>query len=333
MACPANNMSTIGKFYADGLARRFALMNLLCSIPDKMPLNHFRGLIFITLQQISWPRLSPRFESFVGTGKRKFKYDLGLKADFDGFLPLDTFYDLQFSYNVVPARHVGLDADMLTHLPIVLTDYVDYRRVRNFALDRLYLQKNWNMGGGWFGRLAGGYFQINYAGLGGEILLYPARAYFGMGLGDTAAQRNFTGLGFQNKLREFKNGRFIFIPYTTLQQYFLSFYADIPQWRCGAKASVGGFLASDKGLRLEATRYFESGLRLTGWWTITNAYDNVQLRFDNHGIAIELPLDLFFRCSSRRVWNYGTAAWFRDAGAFIPVGKSLFDIVNRERRR
>lgn len=291
--------------------------------------------IFRHRREFSWPKLSPRFESFIGNGKEKFKYDLGLKADFDGFLPFDTFYDLQFSYNILPARHVGVDTDMLTQLPIVLTDYVNYRRVRNIALDRLYLQKNWNMGGGWFGRVVGGYFQINYAGVGGEILFYPAQSYFGMGLeGTLLRKRTFTGLGFQNTLRKFKDGRFIFVPYSTLHQYFLSFYADIPEWRSAAKASVGGFLASDKGLRLEFTRYFESGLRLTGWWTVTNAYANMRSNnFYNHGIAIELPLDFFFRCSSRRVWNYGTAAWFRDAGAFIPVGKSLFDIVNRERRR
>ena len=99
------------------------------------------------------------------------------------------------------------------------------------------------------------------------------------------------------------------------------------------KISFGQFLAKDKGARLEITRYFKNGLRLTGWMTVTNANDFVNgTRYHNRGVAIEMPLDLFFRCSSRRVWNYGLAAWLRDAGAQADTGRSLHDLINRERR-
>jgi hypothetical protein len=281
-------------------------------------------------------KISPRFETFLGSARGKFKYDLGLRAALEGFLPYDCFYELQVSYTLASTTRDVSDFDVYnpSQLPNVLTDYVNYRHSRNFSTDRAYIQKNWNMGRGWFSRASGGYFQVNYAGAAGEILLYPATSNIAFGIeGAILKKRRYTGLGFQDKLRKLDGYTPTYIPYTVLTQLFITANMDLPSLKMASKLSVGQFLAYDRGMRFELTRYFDSGLRISGWITFTNAGDKVHgENFYNRGIIFELPFDIFYRCSSRKVWNQGMAAWLRDAGAFVPTGLPLFDIINRERR-
>lgn len=292
----------------------------------------------IYYRKLNWGKIqvSPRLETFFGSAKGKFKYDFGVKANIEGFLPYDIFYELQLSYTLLSTTNDVSDFDIFSpsQLPNVLTDYVNYRKSNIFSTDRLYLQKHWNLGRGWFSKVAGGYFQVNYAGVEGEFLWYPANRNFAFGCeAALLKKRRYTGLGFQSTLRKLDGYHPTYIPYSFLNQYFFNFYCDFPGISVATKLSAGGFLARDKGLRLEVTRYFESGLRITGWITLTNANDHIHSEnYYNRGIAIELPFDLFYRCSSRRVWNYGMAAWLRDAGATTTTGKPLFDIVNLERR-
>ncbi|MFZ0565653.1 MAG: YjbH domain-containing protein [Chlamydiales bacterium] len=281
-------------------------------------------------------RISPRFESFFGSSKGKVKYDVGALANLSGFFPYNVFYEFQVSQTVL-ANIDGIgDFDFLnpSQLPNVATDYIRYRQEGNFSWDRIYLQKNWNFGRGLFGKAALGYFQVNYAGIAGELLWYPTQFTFALGLeGAVVKKRNYTGLGFQSKLRQLDGLRPTFHPYTTLQQYFFDFYLDIPALGFFTKIMVGQFLARDKGVGIEGVRYFDNGVRLIGWITYTNAGDTMHgENYYNRGVAIEIPLDFFYKCSSRRVWSYGMAAWLRDAGYSISTGKSLFNLINRERR-
>ena len=281
-------------------------------------------------------RVAPRFETFLGNAKGKFKYDLGIKAAIEGFLPYKLFYEMQASYTVLSTLNHIADFDLFhpSQLLNVATDYIRYRQGGAFTWDMLYAQRSWNFGKGCFGRISGGYFQANYAGLGGEFLWYPAQSCFAIGLeGAIVKKRRYTGLGFQSKLRQFEGFTPVYHPYSTLQQYFLDFYFDFPRQCLFAKLGIGQFLARDKGLRLEATRYFDNGLRITGWITLTDACDMIHgAKYYDRGVAIEVPLDFFYKCSSRRVWNYATAAWLRDAGYRTSTGKPLFDTLNRERR-
>jgi len=293
-------------------------------------------MIFQRRYELWRSRISPRLETFFGNARGKFKYALGVKTSLEGFLPHNWFYEWQASYTALSTMNNIKDFDFFhpSQLPNVATDYIRYRQHSKFTWDIMYLQKNWNLGKGFFGRIAGGYFQVNYAGIASEALWYPAHSCFAIGLeGAVVKKRKYSGLGFQSTLRHFEGNKPIFRHYSTLQQYFLNFYFDYPAYNFFAKLGVGQFLARDKGVRLEATRYFDNGVRLTGWLTCTNANDIMhgESYFDR-GIALEIPLDIFFKCSSRRVWNYAMAAWLRDAGYAITTGKTLFDTINRERR-
>jgi hypothetical protein len=281
-------------------------------------------------------RVSPRLETFIGSSRGKFKYALGLKNSWEGFLPYSLFYEWQISYTAFSTIHNIKDFDFFhpSQLPNVATDYIRYRQQSAFTWDMLYLQKSWNFGRGFFGRVSGGYFQVNYGGIAGEALWYPAQSCFAIGIeGAIVRKRRYSGLGFQPKLRHFEGEQPFYRSYSTLQQYFIDFYFDYPAYFFFTKISVGQFLAHDKGVRLEATRYFDNGVRLTGWITFTDARDMMHGdKYFDRGIALEIPLDIFFWRSSKRVWNYATAAWLRDAGYSVSTGKALFDTINRERR-
>ena len=145
-------------------------------------------------------------ETFFGSSKGKFKYDLGLKANVEGFLPYDIFYELQCSYTPFSSIRDVADSDIFSpsQLPNVLTDYVNYRKAGYFSLDKGYIQRNWNLRHGFFAKVAGGYFQVNYAGVVGELLWYPVNSCVALGVeGSLLRKRNYTGLGFQSKLRRF----------------------------------------------------------------------------------------------------------------------------------
>ncbi len=281
-------------------------------------------------------KLSPRVETFLGNAKGKVKYDTGLKAAVDGFLPFDWYYDFQVSVTAFSSANRITDFDFFhpSQLPNVATDYIRYRQSGLFTWDKLYAQKSDNWGPGLYSRFAAGYFQVNYGGIAAETLWYPAHACFAIGLeGAVVKKREYSGLGFQSKLRHFEGHRPVYRRYSTLQQAFLNLYLDFPNLCFFTKLSLGRFLARDNGLRVEATRYFNNGLRLTGWMTFTDAFDVMHgEKYYDRGIAIEVPFDFFFQRSSRRVWNYVMAAWLRDAGYTTTTGVSLFETINRERR-
>lgn len=278
--------------------------------------------------------LSPRFETFLGKTKGKFEYDLGLKLFLEGDLPYRLFYEAAFTITTLSQKNHLYDCSFNSHLPIVATDYLRYHSQGSFSTDILYLQCANYVKRGIFTRLALGYFQVNYGGFAGELLWYPSEWNFALGVdGAIVKKRNYHGFGFQNHLAMQDNCSLTFIPYTILSQYFLDLYFDFPLVSLFAKISVGQFLARDKGLYFELSRIFPSGLRLTGWTTLTNAQNigHAQKYFDQ-GIKIEIPLELFYQKSSRKVFNYGMATWLRNAGYRIDTGKNLFEIINRERR-
>lgn len=320
--------------YADHCATPFE-MDILSPREEACPCPP-GDLIFHRRYDLWRARISPRMENYFGSVSGKWKYDFGLKLNLEGFLPYNLFYEVQVSNTLFSDIRDLSDFDIFfpSQLPNVATDYIRYRQSYALSWDRMYLQKSWNFGRGCFGRFAGGYFQVNYAGVAAEALWYPAHSCFAIGLeGAIVKKRKYRGLGFQSEIRHFEGTTPIFIPYTTLEQYFLDFYLDFPDLRVFTKVSVGQFLARDKGVRFELTRYFENGIRLTGWITYTDAHDKIHERnYYDRGISIEIPFDLFYKCSSRKIWSYGMAAWLRDAGYSIWTGRALFESINKERR-
>src|SRR5690606_32032041 len=91
-------------------------------------------------------------------------------------------------------------------------------------LEQAFLQKSWNLGQGWFSRVALGYFEMAYAGFTWEALYFPVHSNWAFGFEvSPLLKRDYFGLGFQRKIRKWTATGCEYFPYTGLQ-YFAEFY-------------------------------------------------------------------------------------------------------------
>lgn len=280
--------------------------------------------------------LLPKTRTLFGSSRGKFKYALGLNYGVNGFLWGDIYYSLLLGTTFFTDLEGVTSVDLLnpSQLINVHTEVVDYFRQKGVTFDEFYLQKNWYLGRGWFSRLSLGYFDQMYGGAGGEILYYPiSDCQFAFGLeGAVLKRRTKTGLGFENTIRKLEGYQEKWVPFTG-SQYFLDFYYSFSKLNIEAKVKAGKFLANDWGARFELSRYFQSGLRITIWYTWTNGNDRVNgHQYYDKGIELSMPMDIFYTHTERDKWYYGLSAWLRDVGYFAYTGDSLYNTINDQRQ-
>ncbi|HEY2810109.1 MAG TPA: YjbH domain-containing protein [Rhabdochlamydiaceae bacterium] len=292
------------------------------------------ALIFKRHKPIWTFTIRPRLLTFFGSTQGKFKYNFSALASQQGYLFDEIYYGLQGSY-AIKSSFAGLggpDRNNPSKLPNVRTDTLKYFQTNSFSLEQAFLQKSWNLGRGWFYRLGAGYFEPAYGGVAAELLYYPARSNWAVGLEfATEWKRRYHGIKFTNKIPEFKDGRQRLVPFVGIQ-YFLDFYYDFKPLNMDLLVSFGQFLAKDKGVRTEVGRYFKSGVRFALWCTMTNGDDHVngKIYFDK-GFSFLIPLDIFLKQSSLSYVGYAMAAWLRDVGARAATGKRLYWTLEESR--
>lgn len=276
----------------------------------------------------------PRIQTFFGSTTGKIKYNLSLIAAPQGYLFDNIYYEAQAGYSIKSSMlHLG-STDQLnpSQLPQVRTDTVKYYQSRTLSLERAYLQKSWSIGRGLFYRIAAGYFEPAYGGGATELLYYPAESSWAIGLEEaTVWKRHYKGLGFTDKIRRLKGFKVTHEHFLGVQ-YFLNFYYNLNLWNLDCKITAGQFLAKDRGVRFEVNRWFQSGLQISLWYTLTNGHDHVNHHiYYDKGFAFYLPIDFFLRQSSRTYIGYAIAAWLRDIGAAADTGKTLYSTIRLER--
>ncbi len=279
--------------------------------------------------------LLPNTHTLFGGAKGKFKYALGVTAGVNGYLPCNFYYSVLFGYLPISNLRDTNDVDRLNPSQIinVHSDVVNYYKQKGVTLDEAYVQKVWNFGHGLYNKWIIGYLDQAYGGIGTEWLYMPIHSPWAIGIeGALVKKRNYSGLGFSNTIRKLHG----FVPcYRKFfgSQYFLNLYYD---WECANlafKVSGGKFLANDYGARFELTRYFPSGLEVSVWFTYTNGRDRINGHtYHDKGIAISMPLDIFYTHSQRDRWGYGMSAWLRDVGYRAYTGEDLYDLIQVDRQ-
>jgi hypothetical protein len=290
-------------------------------IYDSTPLFHRRKEVWSLT-------FCPRLLTFFGSAKGKLKYSLGLTASPEGYLFDQVYYKFLFSY-AIKSSLAGLgqqDALNPSYLINVRTDTLRYYQTNSVSMEEAFLQKGWNIIPGIYGRVATGYFEPAYGGFAGELLYFPVQSCFAVGVeAATVWKRHYKGVAFTGKIRKLlKDGTVTHVPFLG-QQYFVDLYYDFKPLHLEFKATAGQFLAKDLGVRVEAARYFPSGLRFSIWYTYTSARDIVNGRkYHDQGFAFYIPFDMFLRQSSRTYLGYAMSVWLRDQGAQAATGKPLY---------
>ena len=276
----------------------------------------------------------PWMRSYFGSSTGKFKYQAGFAMGSEGYLWDLIYYTISGSYTAFSSIQNVQDSDILnpSRLINVRTDTIRYHQANSFHLDTAFLQRSWNLGGGWFGRLAAGYFETAYAGIATEALYYPVDANWAVGAEvATVLKRRYSGIWYKHKIRKLTTDGARYFPFVGLQ-YFVDFYYDYKPLHVDFRLTAGQFLARDKGIRMEAGRLFHSGLRLGLWYAFTNGNDVVnEKRYYDKGFSITMPLDIFMNQSSRTRIGYSMAAWLRDIDARAATGNRLYPTLYDER--
>lgn len=273
----------------------------------------------------------PKTNTLFGSAKGKFKYSLGANLFIDGFLYDETYYNVALGYNFFDdlSHCSGIDSLNPSQIINVRTDLVRYLSQPGVTVDNAYLQKNWNLGCGWYSRASMGLFEVEYGGIAAEFLYYPVGSNWAFGFeGACLRKRTLKGLGFSDKVRKLKG----FVPHYRGflgSQGFVNLYYDLREANLEFRIKAGKFLANDLGARYEVSRYFPSGLRVTFWYTQTNGRDCLNgKRYYDKGVSFSMPLDIFYTCTCRNLWRYSIAAWLRDVGAIGCTGKTLYETID-----
>ncbi len=132
-------------------------------------------------------------------------------------------------------------------------------------------------------------------------------------------KRRYHGLGFTNKIRRLHGHTPTFERFLGVQ-YFLDLHYTLKPWDVDLKVKIGQFLAKDRGVRFEMSRWFPSG------------HDHVNRTiYHDKGFAFSIPIDFFLRQSSRTYIGYAMSAWLRDVGASAETGRALYETIRLER--
>jgi len=197
------------------------------------------------------------------------------------------------------------------------TDLLDFERHTFSRLAILALEQHLDLPAGIQARLAVGYFENAYAGVGGELFRFFRDGRFGIGVESEVVRKRDPEDSFRLHDR-------ITTPYRTA---FLNLYAQIwPELGLEGGLKIGRFLGGDVGARLElrrSYRYFTIG----GWYTATDTSvfaDPKNKGVAEKGIYIRIPLSLFADRDLRGHLRYDFTSFTRDQGALVAQPSSLY---------
>lgn len=309
-------------------------MNLMNPLGEVTYPDCSEALLFARSRDWWNVELYPKTLTFFGSSRGKFKYALGLHLGLNGFIYKDLYYSVIFGYILFSDLHhlTGVDRLNPSQIINVRTDIVKYYKQRGVTVDEAYIQKNWSLGRGWYSRLSAGLFEEEYGGIAGEILYFPVKSCWAVGIdGAFLRKRDYKGLGFSDKVRKFQGFESSWHKFYG-KQYFLNLYYNWYELAVDFRVNIGKFLANDYGARFQLTRYFDSGLEISIWYTHTNAHDKINGKnYHDKGVAFSMPLDIFYTHSERDRWGYGMSAWLRDVGVTAYTGNGLYNMINEER--
>ncbi|MBM3198448.1 MAG: YjbH domain-containing protein [Chlamydiae bacterium] len=299
------------------------------------PPSEYEAVLLFRRTKPVWTfTVRPRFTSFFGNANGKFKYNLGVVASPEGYLFDEIYYKTQVGYSIFSntTKMSGVDRQNPSHMFVVRSDSMKYYQTSSVHLEQAFLQRSWNLGRGCFYRLAGGYFELAYAGAATELLYYPAGSSWAFGVEcATVWKRHYEGLGFFHKVAKFDGTKTQYFPFTGVQAFFDIYYQCKPL-SIDFTIKAGRFLAKDLGARFEVGKTFLNGVRFALWYSLTNANEELNgHRYHDKGFSFLIPLDMCMKQSSRNYVGYAMAAWLRDQAASADTGKKLYSILAEER--
>lgn len=266
-----------------------------------------------------YPRLDwglrPALTQSIGQPEQFFLYQinarLSARADLGYGLGVE-FAGNRRLFGTLDRARIGSDAV----LPHVRSDIRSYIREGTTNIERLALDWRLQPTKDWYARLTGGIFEDMFGGVGGEVLWWPYGSRVALGAEVFhAQQRNF-------------DQRFSFQDYNVVTG-FVNMYYQLPWYNLLATVSMGQYLAGDKGVTYKLTREFDSGIRVSGFFTLTDVPFDVfgEGSFDK-GFVVSIPFETFLGTSTQRTGALGFKPLTKDGGQMMGgAGQTLYGLV------
>lgn len=208
-------------------------------------------------------------------------------------------------------------------LPHVRSDIALYLKGNGgrFKMSRLLLNQYLQAGERIYARLTAGFYEMMFAGTGGQLLYLPKQGNWAADLSVDWLQQRAT------------KGAFHFRDYRVLTALGAVHYR-IPAWGLTATTRAGRFLAKDTGVRFELSRRFRSGITFGVWYTRTDGDDETppgspgDPYFDK-GIFASIPLSSMLTKDTQARSNFSLSPWTRDVGQMVVSPGDLYTTFDR----
>lgn len=203
-------------------------------------------------------------------------------------------------------------------LPRVRSNIRRYLTTSPFALNTFQLNYFKQLSRSWYGQIYGGYLEQMFAGVGAEVLFKPSGSRVAIGADINHVQQRDFNVGFD------------LLPYTVTTGHIVLYY-QWPIYHILSKISVGQYLAGDRGVTIDLSRQFHSGIIIGGFATFTNvsAQQFGEGSF-NKGIYLKIPLDIFSLTSTTRTADLAWTPLTRDGGQMLERKYELYDVVSSD---
>lgn len=199
-----------------------------------------------------------------------------------------------------------------TSVPRVRTYIREYVTRSDVTMENLYGHWKDELADDWYGQIYAGYLETMYGGAGGEILYKPIDSSLAVGFDlNYVRQRDY-------------DSEVAFFDYKTLTGH-LSFY-----WKpfflddSMVTASFGQYLAKDKGVTIDFSKRFDSGILVGAYAAITDmSSEEYGEGSFTKGFYVSIPFDLF---SLKSATGRGRIPWVpiaRDGGQMLNKPMSL----------
>lgn len=198
-------------------------------------------------------------------------------------------------------------------------------RVREYVQNDVYvnnLQANYlhYLGNNFYGQVYGGYLETMYGGAGAEVLWRPVDGPLAFGI-----DANYV------KQRDWRSAQDMmkFTDYSVKTGHFTAYWTPWFAQDVLVKASVGQYLAGDKGATLEVAKHFDSGIVVGAYATKTNISAAQYGEGDfTKGVYVSVPLDLFSASPTRSRAAIGWTPLTRDGGQKLGRKFDLYSLTS-----
>ncbi|WP_064605378.1 YjbH domain-containing protein [Photobacterium sp. J15] len=281
--------------------------------------------------------VAPTLQQSFGGSENFYMFNIGINAganywfgdhvELGGSMYFNLYdnYD-KFLYEVPP------DGTDLKRVRTLVRQYINDNPVKMNNLQLTWMDR---LTDDWYAQAYGGYLEMMFGGVGGEVLYRPLNSNWALGVdANYVIQRDpDSQFGFFTEEVQFDplTGRNYRVQTGAVTGHATVYYQ--PQWEWLPntlfKVSAGQYLTEDKGITIDFSKQFDSGVIAGAFAAITNlSAEEFGEGSYNKGFYVSIPFDIM---TVKPSTNRATISWLplsRDGGQMLNRKYELFSVTD-----